>query len=183
MKDKKNKEIKEEIVEDKKDEKVELTKEEIEAINKKSLEQEEKIKELTEEALRAKAELVNYRKRKDEEVVRMLKYANEDLILEILPVLDNFERAIKMDDDNLDDEVSKFLSGVKMIYASLTKVLEKYGVKEIEALGKVFDENVHQAVMTESNDEKEKDVITEVYQKGYMLKDKLLRPAMVKVNK
>ena len=69
-----------------------------------------------------------------------------------------------------------------MIYASLTKVLEKYGVKEIEALGKVFDENVHQAVMTESNDEKEKDVITEVYQKGYMLKDKLLRPAMVKVN-
>ena len=113
----------------------------------------------------------------------MLKYSNEDLVKEMLTIIDSLERAIDMDDDNLDDEVSKFLSGVKMIYASLTKVLEKYGVKEIEALGKVFDENVHQAVMTESNDEKEKDVITEVYQKGYMLKDKLLRPAMVKVNK
>ena len=165
-----NEEVIEEI------EKIEITKEEIEAINNKATEAEEK-------ALRAQAELINYRKRKDEEVNKMLKYANEDLVLEILPILDNFERAIKMDDDNLEDEVSKFLSGMKMVYASLVSSLEKFGVKEIEALGKTFDENYHQAVMTESIEDKEKDIIIEVYQKGYMLKDKLLRPAMVKVNK
>ncbi len=159
-----------------KQENIELTKQEVEEMNKKVTEAEEK-------ALRAQAELINYRKRKDEETEKRLKYANEDLILEILPVLDNFERAIKMDDDNLEDEVSQFLQGIKMVYAGLTKALEKYGVKEIEALGKEFNANYHQAVMTESIDDKEKDIILEVYQKGYMLKDKLLRPAMVKVNK
>lgn len=162
--------------EKKDEEKIFLTKEEIEAMNKKVSEAEEK-------ALRASAELINYRKRKDEETDKKLKYANEDLILEILPILDNFERAIKMDDDNLEDEVSKFLQGVKMIYASLTKTLEKYGVTEIKALGEVFDAKYHQAVMTDSIEDKPVDVITEVFQKGYMLKDKVIRPAMVKVNK
>ena len=166
----------EEKKEIKEEEKIFLTKEEIEAMNKKVSEAEEK-------ALRASAELINYRKRKDEETDKKLKYANEDLILEILPILDNFERAIKMDDDNLEDEVSKFLQGVKMIYASLTKTLEKYGVTEIKALGEVFDPNYHQAVMTDSVSDKPVEVITEVFQKGYMLKDKVIRPSMVKVNK
>lgn len=159
-----------------KEEIIKLTKKEVEEVNN-------KLKAAVDEALRAKAELINYRKRKDEETVKMLKYANEDLALEILPVLDNFERAIKMDDDNLEDGVSKFLSGMKMVYAGLVSALEKYGVKEIEALGKPFDANIHQAVMTESDNKKEKDIVLEVYQKGYMLKDKVIRPAMVKVNK
>ena len=76
----------------------------------------EKLKEAENEAIRAKADLINYRKRKDEETSKILKYCNEDLILEILPILDNFERAIKMDDDNLEDEVSKFLEGMKKHY-------------------------------------------------------------------
>ena len=88
-----------------------------------------------------------------------------------------------MDDDNLEDEVSQFLSGMKMVYASLTKAIEKFGAKEIEALGKPFDATYHQAVMTEEVKDKEKDIVLEVYQKGYMLKDKVIRPAMVKVNK
>ena len=169
---KKNKSEEKEIAKDK----VELTNEEIEAMNKRLSEAEEK-------ALRYQAELINYRKRKDEETEKKLKYANEDLILEILPVLDNFERAIKMDDDNLEDEVSQFLSGMKMVYASLIKAIEKYGVKEIDALGKVFDATYHQAVMTEEVKDKDKDIVLEVYQKGYILKDKVIRPAMVKVNK
>ncbi len=169
---KKNKSEEKEIAKDK----VELTNEEIEAMNKRVSEAEEK-------ALRYQAELINYRKRKDEETEKKLKYANEDLILEILPVLDNFERAIKMDDDNLEDEVSQFLSGMKMVYASLTKAIEKYGVKEIDALGKPFDATYHQAVMTEEVKDKDKDIVLEVYQKGYILKDKVIRPAMVKVNK
>lgn len=169
---KKNRSEEKEIAKDK----VELTNEEIEAMNKRVSEAEEK-------ALRYQAELINYRKRKDEETEKKLKYANEDLILEILPVLDNFERAIKMDDDNLEDEVSQFLSGMKMVYASLTKAIEKFGVKEIDALGKVFDATYHQAVMTEEVKDKDKDIVLEVYQKGYILKDKVIRPAMVKVNK
>lgn len=169
---KKNKSEEKEIAKDK----VELTNEEIEAMNKRVSEAEEK-------ALRYQAELINYRKRKDEETEKKLKYANEDLILEILPVLDNFERAIKMDDDNLEDEVSQFLSGMKMVYASLTKAIEKFGVKEIDALGKPFDATYHQAVMTEEVKDKDKDIVLEVYQKGYILKDKVIRPAMVKVNK
>src|SRR5574344_3077654 len=145
---------------------IELTKEEVEAMNGKVTEAEEKF-------LRAQADLVNYRKRKDDEVAKMLTYANEDLINELLPILDNFERAIKMDDDNLEDEVSKFLSGMKMVYASLTQALEKFGVREIEALDKKFDPTYHQAVMTDTDDTKDKEMILEVYQKGYMLKDKV----------
>ena len=156
--------------------KVELTKEEVEAMNK-------KISEAEEKALRMQAELINYRKRKDEEVEKKLKYANSDLILEMLPVLDNFERAIKMDDDNLEDEVSQFLSGIKMVYANMVNALEKFGVKEIEALDKEFDANYHEAVMTESIKDKKEGIVLEVYQKGYMFKDKVIRPAMVKVNK
>ena len=116
----------------------------------------DKIKELENKLIEAennfllsKAELVNYRKRKDDEVVRMLKYANEDLIKEMLPIMDTFERAIKMDDENLDDEVSKFLSGFKMMYCNLVSILESYGVKAIDGNNKPFDPTYHQAVMTE----------------------------------
>lgn len=156
---------------EKKEEVVKLTKEEIEAINKKASDAEN-------EALRAKAELINYRKRKDEEVERLLKFANEDLVVELLPTLDNFERAIKM--ENAD---SPLLDGMKMVYSSLVSTLEKYGVKEIKAEGEKFDANLHEAVITESKEGVEEDIILEVFQKGYTLKDKVIRPAMVKVNK
>src|SRR5690554_4641836 len=82
----------------------------------------EKIKELEEKLLRNQAELQNYRRRKEEETEKLIKYSNEVLIKELLPVLDNFERAIDMDDDNLEDEVSRFLEGFKMIYASFNKI-------------------------------------------------------------
>lgn len=140
------------------------------------------LKEAEEKAMREKAEAINYRKRKDDEVARMMKYASEDMIKEILPIVDSFERAIDMDDDNLEDEVSKFLAGFKMIYCNLVNVLEKYEVKEIEAMGKEFDANFHQAVLTEPRDGVESGIVIEVLQKGYMYKDKVLRPSMVKVS-
>ena len=105
------------------------------------------IDELEQKSLRDKAELINYRKRKDEEVARMMKYCNEDIVKELLGVIDNFERAIDMDDDNLEDEVSKFLAGFKMIYCNLDQILTKFGVVEIEAKGKEFDPAFHQAVL------------------------------------
>ena len=141
-----------------------------------------RIKELEEKLVRNQAELINYKRRKDDEVSRMLKYSQEDIILEILPIIDNFERAIKLDDNNLEDELSKFLNGFKMIYTNLIEVLNKYEVKEIEALGKEFDPTYHQAVLTDKDESKASGTVLEVLQKGYMYKDKVIRVSMVKVN-
>lgn len=142
---------------------------------------EEKLKETENKVLLAQAETINYRKRKDEDVARMLKFSNEDIVTEMLPIIDNFESAIKMDDDNLEDEVSKFLSGFKMIYCNLIAILEKFDVKVIDGANKPFDPTYHQAVMTEKSD-LESGMVIEVLRKGYMLKDKVIRPAMVKVS-
>ena len=133
-------------------------------------------------ALRANAEMMNFKRRKEEETSYMLKYANEDLIKEILPIIDNFERGIKLDDNDLSDEVSKFLSGFKMIYSNLIGVLNKNEVKEIVAYGVEFNPTIHQAVLMEHDETKPSGVVLEVLQKGYMYKDKCIRPAMVKVN-
>ena len=141
-----------------------------------------KIKELENALLKSKADYINYRKRLDEEQSRIFKYSNEDVIKSILPTVDNFERAIAMDDDNLEDELSKFLAGFKMIYANLVEVLKRYDVKEIDGYNKPFDPTYHQAVLTEHRDGVEPDMVIEVLQKGYILKDKVIRPAMVKVS-
>ena len=143
---------------------------------------EKRIKELEDSLLRSKAEFINYRKRLEEEQSRLLKYCNEDLIKETLPILDNFERAIKMDDKNLDDEVSKFLSGFKMIYCNLVNILKNYGVIEIDGNNKPFDPTYHEAIMTEKRDGVQSGMVLEVLQKGYILKDRVIRPAMVKVS-
>ena len=141
------------------------------------------LNESQEKLLRNNAELINFKRRKEEETANFLKYANEDLIMELLPVVDNFERAIKLDDNDLSDELSKFLSGFKMIFGNLNNILDKFEVKEIEALGLEFNPTVHQAVLMESDKSKPAGVILEVLQKGYKYKDKVIRPAMVKVNK
>lgn len=166
-KDEKKEKIKKEK-KDHKDHKIEKLKKEIE--------------EYKEQSLRDKAELINYRKRKDEEVVRMLKYANEDLVKELLPTIDNLERALKLEEDAESEDVSKFLSGVKLIYCSTIATLEKYGVKAIDGANKLFDPTYHQAVMTEQVEGVEPGMVLEVLQKGYLLKDKVIRPAMVKVS-
>ena len=143
---------------------------------------ENKIKNLEEVLLRNQAELINLKRRKEEETARLLKYAEEDIILGFLPILDNFERAIKMDDNNLEDEVSKFLDGFKMVYTQIKSLLEKFEVKEIESLHKEFDPTYHQAVLTDKDENFDSGIIIEVLQKGYMYKDKVIRPTMVKVN-
>lgn len=140
------------------------------------------IKELEERVLREKAELVNYRKRKDEEVNGLIKYANEELIKELLPIVDTFERAIKLDDNDLSDELSKFLSGFKMIYTSIVNLFNKYEVKEVNGTSSPFDPTYHQAVLTEKIEGVEPGIIIEVLQKGYLYKDRVIRPAMVKVS-
>ena len=116
-----------------------------------------KLKAFEEETLRAKADLINYRKRKDEEVSNILKYSNADILMSLLPVIDNFERVINKE-DVLDD------------------------VKEIDALGKPFDPLFHQSVTMRKDESEESGIVLEVYQKGYTYKDKILRPAMVIIN-
>ena len=142
----------------------------------------EQIKQLENELLKSKAEFINYRKRLDEEHSKFIKYCNEDLIKELLPTLDNFERAINMDNDNLEDEVSKFLSGFKMIYCNLVTVLKNSGVVEIDGNNKPFDATYHEAIMTEKRDGVESGMVLDVLQKGYILNGKVIRPAMVRVS-
>ena len=157
--------------------------------NKKCIELESEIEKLklalnasSDKAIRAQAEMMNFKRRKEEETSNMLKYANEDVLKSLLPVIDNFERAIMLDDNDLTDEVSKFLSGFKMIYTNIVDIFNKFEVKEIEADGIEFDPRVHQAVLMEHDETKPHNVVIEVLQKGYMYKDRVIRPAMVKVN-
>lgn len=147
----------------------------------------DKIKELENEInllkdknMRVSAEMINTLRRKDEETSRLLKYANESLILEILVVLDNFERALSTSSDN--EEIISYQKGISMIYENLKSILDKYEVKEIESINKEFDPSYHQAVMTEKKDGVKPNIVIEVLLKGYTYKDKVLRPAMVKVS-
>ena len=140
-------------------------------------------KELEEKYMRLQAEFLNFKTRTQGEISKMLQYEGEDFIKEILIIKDNLERAVSMDDNDLSDEVSKFLSGFKMILGNLTALLDKYEVREVECLGLEFDPHVSEAVLTEHDENKPENIVLEVYTKGYKYKDKLIRPAMVKVNK
>ena len=171
-----NEEIKEEKKECKKDIKKECKKDKlIQELTKKN-------EELLNKVLYSQAEFANYKKRRELELSNMLKYSNQEIVLELLPIVDNFERAIKLDDSNLDDSLSKFLDGFKMIYTHLIEVLKKYEVKEIDCLNKEFNPNLEQALMAVKLEGIEPNIVVEVLQKGYMLKDKMLRPALVKVS-
>lgn len=153
----------------------------------KDKEQIEKLQEVNNELLEklkyAQAEMINYRKRKDEEVLEFKKFCNKDLITELIPLVDNFERAIKLDDNDLTDELSKFLDGFKMMYSSLVEILKKFGVEEINNVGKPFNSLEEEALMTDNIKDMDDDVVTEVLLKGYKLNGRVIRPASVKVNK
>jgi len=136
---------------------------------------------LNDKNMRVTAEMLNTSRRKDEEAARLLKYSNESLILELLPIIDNFERALSINSENA--EIINYQKGMRMIYDSLINILTKFEVKEIDALNKEFDPSFHQAVMTEEKEGTNPNIIIEVMQKGYTYKDKVIRPAMVKVSK
>ena len=139
-------------------------------------------KKLVEKVQLAQAELINYRRRKDEEVSSMLKYANVDLVTEILNVVDNFERAVNHAEKSTNDEVKKYNEGINLIYTNLKSILQKFGVEEINNVGSIFNPNEEQALLTDCVEDKDDEVVLEVLQKGYKLKDRVIRPASVKIN-
>lgn len=128
------------------------------------------------------AEMINFRRRKEEELTTKLNYAKEDIVLDILPICDNFERALAQQHEN-NPAIDKFLDGFEILYAQLKEMLKKYGVEEIASQDQTFDENLHDAVLVGKDTNKEDGTILEVYTKGYRLKDKVIRHASVKVNK
>lgn len=160
----------------------ELPKKKVKKENKEIQKLKEENALLNDKVLRISAEMQNMKRRHDEELQSIYKYDGEDFIKKILPIIDNFERAIGMDDDNLDDEVSKFLKGFKMIYSDLYNILKDSGINEINSLDKEFDPMTMNAVFTEHVDGKEAGIVLDVMQKGYMYKDKVIRPEMVKVS-
>lgn len=131
--------------------------------------------------VRLQADFANFKKRTATEKQQISEVVKMDVLQNILPVIDNFERALQVPQDSLSDELKSFVDGYTMIYKQLMTVLEKEGVTKIDAVGKPFDPNYHQAVMRVPSDEYDNDVVVEVLQEGYLLGDKTLRPAMVKV--
>ncbi|MBR1986065.1 MAG: nucleotide exchange factor GrpE [Mogibacterium sp.] len=133
----------------------------------------------SERYMRLMAEFQNFKRRVAREKSDIHAYANEKIVGELLPVLDNFERAL--DTEGGDPEA--YAKGMQLIFEQLKKALENAGLEEIKAKDEAFDPNVHNAVMTECLEDKEDGTVTNVLQKGYKLKDKVIRPSMVAVNK
>ncbi|SFP20436.1 nucleotide exchange factor GrpE [Salibacterium halotolerans] len=136
--------------------------------------------EWQEKALRVQADLDNVRRRAKEDKERDAKYRSQSVIESLLPVLDNFERALDTAADQEED--SSLLQGVNMVYSQLFEALQQEGLEMIPTEGETFDPHQHQAVMQVEEEGFESNQIVEELQKGYKLKDKVIRPAMVKVN-
>ncbi|UNT97237.1 nucleotide exchange factor GrpE [Allobaculum mucilyticum] len=130
--------------------------------------------------LRAYADTDNTRKRLLKETEQAKKYRFQSAALELLPILDNLNRALAAKPDN--PEIENFVKGFEMIQQQFVTALTNEGVAEIEAEGKPFDPNFMQALQTEKKEGVEPGIVTEVFQKGYKLKDRILRPALVKVS-
>jgi len=130
--------------------------------------------------LRLRADFDNIRRRSQLEREAAEKYRAQSLLSDLLPVIDNFERALQVEATS--EETASIVKGIEMVYRSLLEATEKEGLQIIKAEGEQFDPNVHQAVMQEQDSEKETGVVLRELQKGYMLKDRVLRPTMVSVN-
>jgi len=135
---------------------------------------------LYDQLLRRAAEFENYRKRTERERSENYNRARADVILELLPVIDNFERAMSSLEKSVDD-AKGLRHGIELIHKQFKDALSKFGLQEIEAVGKAFDPNVHEAVTMEATDQHEENTIIEEFERGYKLGDRLLRPSKVKV--
>lgn len=173
-------ETEQEPVQESKKEKKLFKKDKVAELEKKISELEEEVAKQKNAYFKAYADTENLRKRLQSEAETTRKYRIQSFALEVLPVLDSMERALAVQSD--DENIKNYVKGFEMIHDQLVAVLEKEGVKEIDALNQPFDHNVHQALMQEPVEGVESGIVIEVLQKGYMLKDRVLRAALVKVS-
>lgn len=166
-------ETEENVEEVEQDKVVEIPEAELEQLKQKANEEEEKY-------LRLYAEFENYKRRMKQEASIIKDYQAQRVLSDVLPALDNMDRALKQEGES--EDFLTFKKGVDMVYNDLLKSLKDNGLEEIESYNQPFDPNVHQAVMQDNNPDFESGVVTEELQRGYKLKDRVLRPAMVKVN-
>ena len=153
----------------------------------KEQELEKKIDELTKaleeeesKKLRVMADMENVKRRASLDYQTLQTYRAQNVMVNVLPVLDNFQRALSV--EVKDQEAKSLLTGMEMVYRSLVEALKSDGLEEIEAVDQEFDPNFHQSVMTGNDEEKASGIVLEELQKGYKLKERVLRPTMVKVN-
>lgn len=139
-----------------------------------------KVEEMENRYLRLQADFDNSRRRSKLDLEAAQKYRVQSLAGDLIQALDNFERALAIQSDN--EETVSLRQGLEMVYRNMLEALKKEGVEPIEAVGKEFDPNVHQAVMQVNDENYGSNIVVEEFQKGYMLKDRVLRPSMVKVN-
>ncbi|MFH6683219.1 nucleotide exchange factor GrpE [Bacillus amyloliquefaciens] len=130
--------------------------------------------------LRVQADFENYKRRSRLEMEAAQKYRSQNVVTEILPALDNFERALQVEAES--EQTKSLLQGMEMVRRQLMDALKKEGVEAIEAVGQEFDPNLHQAVMQVEDENFGSNIVIEELQKGYKLKDRVIRPSMVKVN-
>ena len=149
---------------------------------KKLKEEADKAQEYWDRILRLQADFENTRKRIEKEKQEFCRFANEGIILELLKTLDDLERTVELAQTKHQD-IAAFLKGVEMILAHLYDMLKQYGVRPIEAEGKIFDPNLHEAWMQAEDDNLPENTVTEELQKGYLLNDRVIRTAKVKVSK
>ncbi|BBF43282.1 heat shock protein GrpE [Lachnospiraceae bacterium KM106-2] len=147
--------------------------------DKKKDKKDEKIEELNDQLMRRMAEFDNFRKRTEKEKAQMFEMGAKSIIEKMLPVIDNFERGLGALAD--DEKDSAFAKGIEAIYKQLVSSLDEVGVKQIEAVGKEFDPNFHNAVMHAEDEELGENIVSEEFQKGYMYRDSVVRHSMVKV--
>jgi len=138
---------------------------------------EDKVKELTETVQRLQADFENYKKRTEKEKQEFVNYACQNIVLDLLPILDNFELALQHTKNQ-----EEFVKGIELVYANFIDVLEKKGLKQINSINKEFNPVIHEALMQEKSKESPGTIIEE-FQKGYMINDKVIRPTKVKVAK
>lgn len=141
----------------------------------------EEAKKYKDQYLRVLADSENFKKRIDEERIRERKYGSQRILEKIIPSIDIFDKALNMKTD--DEKVKNFLIGFEMINNNLKQALEEEGVKKIKAVGEKFDPRYHHAVETAWDESKEEGIVLSEMQTGYMYKDRVLRPSLVKVNK
>ena len=146
---------------------------------KKKDNRDEKIEELQDRLVRNMAEFDNFRKRTDKEKSQMFEIGAKSVIEKILPVVDNFERALDAASD--EEKETPFVQGIDKIYKHMMTTLEEIGVTPIDAVGKEFDPNLHNAVMHDEDEEMDENIVAEQFQKGYMYKENVVRHSMVKV--